>query len=388
MNRLLTGILIAAILLPGPLLAAGPQRLALSDRSLWPYDFSSPDRFDLASRFEIAAFSAALDNYFAENKDLGEALGLSDINESSVRDWTELTRQRLLQNFRHASASCRGDIALLCPTVPIADWTQLARLLPGSTLSPELSDWRDSALRFYADYIYEQLRLAALHPRISSEIAGLDPQEILGYEFPDRHFLLTFDDGPTQAGGNTDKLVHILRSERVSASFFMLGERLQQRLEQQPAAVVSQLYAGMCPASHAFVHKSHAKLADWQDSVARTRELLVQTFPEQTSDALAFRPPYGQRLPEAAALLAPQGQRIVLWNIDSQDWHKKIDAGQTADRVMTLMLLWRRGIILFHDVMPKAQSAIPQLVGMSRSAGVTWMDCHQLTKGSMIAAAR
>lgn len=45
-------------------------------------------------------------------------------------------------------------------------------------------------------------------------------------------------------------------------------------------------------------------------------------------------------------------ERIVLWNIDSQDMSPGLSIQQVADRVTTLMLLWRKGIIRWHDKGP------------------------------------
>jgi len=68
----------------------------------------------------------------------------------------------------------------------------------------------------------------------------------------------------------------------------------------------------------------------------------------------------------------------MLWNIDSQDWSKKVGAEAAAQRVQTLMLLWRRGIILFHDTHAKAAQAVPALLKANQHNGVQWLDCRTL----------
>jgi hypothetical protein len=37
------------------------------------------------------------------------------------------------------------------------------------------------------------------------------------------------------------------------------------------------------------------------------------------------------------------------------------------------MFLWRRGIILFHDIHEKALNAIPEIVGATNGSGVVWI---------------
>ncbi|WP_175748528.1 polysaccharide deacetylase family protein [Burkholderia pyrrocinia] len=89
-----------------------------------------------------------------------------------------------------------------------------------------------------------------------------------------------------------------------------------------------------------------------------------------------FRPPYGQRRADSGAFFDAQGLRVALWNIDSQDWNSKMDADQVKQRVLTLMLLWRRGVILFHDIHAKAWAVVPWLVEQTSGTGLQWVDCH------------
>ena len=60
--------------------------------------------------------------------------------------------------------------------------------------------------------------------------------------------------------------------------------------------------------------------------------------------------------------------------MDSQDWNKDITARQVADRQITLMLLWRKGILLFHDVHYKAQTAVPIIKEYFKKANINWVD--------------
>jgi hypothetical protein len=44
--------------------------------------------------------------------------------------------------------------------------------------------------------------------------------------------------------------------------------------------------------------------------------------------------------------------------------------------VMSLMLLWRHGLILFHDFFPRAQKVVPDLAAWLAHDGIAWADCH------------
>jgi peptidoglycan/xylan/chitin deacetylase (PgdA/CDA1 family) len=231
--------------------------------------------------------------------------------------------------------------------------------------------------RFYALYVKEQLRLAALFPSPTSEILTLGPGEVTGSDWPDRQFLLTFDDGPTPAGKGTDRLVALLNARQAKGVFFVLGDALEARIGKTSAASLQTLYQGQCVGSHGQRHVSHQKLATWKESVEGSRER-ISTLGLAGTRKVLFRPPYGQRTPELTGWLSGQDGEVMLWNIDSQDWNASIAPGPTTDRVVTLMLLWRRGIVLFHDVHDKVHEAVPRLLDFARATGLTWKDCEAL----------
>jgi peptidoglycan/xylan/chitin deacetylase (PgdA/CDA1 family) len=223
---------------------------------------------------------------------------------------------------------------------------------------------------FYEAYFYELMRLAALFPKISSEIERLDGVEILGDEFGDREFLLTFDDGPSAKDGSTDQLIRLLNEHNQSALFFVLGENAAKRQNE-----LQILYNNQYLASHGWQHISHAKTQNAKESILKTHELLS----DLASYTKVFRPPYGQRGTELSAFLKEQNIRLVLWNIDSQDWQKNVSAKAAAERVWTLMLVWRKGVILFHDTHDKAKNALPILFERAKYSSVTFSSPREIS---------
>jgi peptidoglycan/xylan/chitin deacetylase (PgdA/CDA1 family) len=361
------------VLVAGSVMAAGPAQMARSDRSLWPEPLDSPAAFDRASRAEILSFAAAL--AATEGLDataLAAELGIKSAHLESVRQWRASTAQRLAENFRRASEGCHADEWLCDPQMAIEGPRAAAKL--DAALPERLRPWRENARLFHRAYAREQLRLAALFPHPTSEILTVSDAERTGFELPDRRFRLTFDDGPSPRGGTTDALLTLLRESRRRGTFFMLGERLEARQTEEKDEALRVRFEGQCVASHGARHVSHQGLPSWQASVLDTDVRLHATF-----GALyvpLFRPPYGQRKVDSAAFFAEHGLAVALWNIDSQDWSAALDARSVQDRVLSLMLLWRRGVILFHDIHDKAAQALPNLWRATDAAGVVWMDCR------------
>ncbi|WP_167360322.1 polysaccharide deacetylase family protein [Pseudomonas anguilliseptica] len=203
--------------------------------------------------------------------------GVKNPNVGSVQRWLEQSRQRLLENYRAAGATAD-------------DWAALLAAAAQPVSTPGDVRWQVAAERFHATYLYEQVRLAALFPAITSEIDRLDERELTGNELADRQFILSFDDGPS-ANQETEHLQQWLQTEGIGAFFFVLGENLQRRAAEQPLQNLTPLYAGQCLASHGYRHVAHQKLAQWQDSLERTRDLIVQVQPDAPELGLWFRPP-------------------------------------------------------------------------------------------------
>jgi hypothetical protein len=76
----------------------------------------------------------------------------------------------------------------------------------------------------------------------------------------------------------------------------------------------------------------------------------------------------------ASAFFEAQKLQVALWNIDSQDWQHQISSEDIVNRMLGLMLIKRRGVLLFHDVHPKAALALPAIF-QALADSVTWRDC-------------
>jgi len=362
-------------------LGAGPSSVAVPNRALWPDAIDTVDGFDRASRAEILVFSRLLSE--AQSQDAGalkERLHLQEVDLDSIKKISQELWVIMENNYTIASASCR-TLDPFCP-VKIPDLRHDMDSFTKVNWSGRYTPWLNDALAFHRTYLNELLRLAALFPHISSEIDTFNINEVNGRDFLDRHFLLTFDDGPTSGlsntsdnGGNTDLTLEAIRASHINGTFFDLGELFEARIQRTSTSAIQTLYAGMCVGSHGWLHKSHSTWAQWQDSVKNSSKLLHDNLPD--SYVPLFRPPYGQRRADSGDFFMARGLKVFLWNIDSQDWNNKISADDAEQRVMALMLLWRHGIILFHDVHPKARLAVPHLISWTVHNGVVWDDCHQ-----------
>jgi peptidoglycan-N-acetylglucosamine deacetylase len=364
--------------------AADASGATIPHRALWPEPINSPAEFDRASRAEILVFAHEL----AESDALDEAAlkqwpGVDAVDMPSVDRLRHKLWKRLTANYVIASRDCVAGEAFCPGEIDPNDLRQAAEAFSGTRIQPRYRPWFEDAVRFQRSYLDELLRLAAVFPHRNSEVETFNDNELTGWDLHDRQFLLSFDDGPSPGprqeepnAENTDHTLDVLRRNNINAVFFAIGQSFRMRLQDSSDRAMRTLYAGMCVGSHGWVHESHATSPQWQDSVASSAKLLQDNLPD--SYVPAFRPPYGQRVPDSGPYLRSRGLKLILWNIDSHDWDDGLTADDVEARTMSLMLLWRRGFILFHDFFPRAQKVVPRLVSWLAHDGIAWADCHDI----------
>ncbi|MCX2685895.1 polysaccharide deacetylase family protein [Pseudomonas sp. DCB_AW] len=352
---------------------AAPSPQASLDRSLWPEQLDSPALFDVASRAEILSFAQVLhESELLDDGALAARLGLRQINLQKVRLVRARLWQRLWQGYQQAQRSCEQDASFCYPVTSMAELrTQAATF--AADVGTFYTGWVEPSHQFHVRYLDEQLRKAALLPNTSSEVERLSNRERNGDELNDRMFLLTFVGGPGPDGGYTDTLTHYLRRQKLEGTFFVLGNRLQQRRDAATVEALRQVYRGQCVGIQGWEYRSHAQWQGWQDSLRRSQARVQADLPAQYVPL--FRPPYGQRRADGEAFMASQQLQVSLWDIDAQD-EGPLSAEASAQRVLTLMLLWRKGVIQFHDSLPKAQPAVEWLLRNTAQSGIGWEGCQ------------
>lgn len=183
---------------------------------------------------------------------------------------------------------------------------------------------------------------------------------------------LTFDDGPI---ADTQRLLGILASAGVKATFFDVGQMAADR----PDAVRAELAAGHEVGDHSWSHPQLTRLSDAQvgDQVNRTTQELAGI------DGLRptlFRPPYGAVNARVRAVLAGQGDPVILWSVDTLDWlHRNADSvyRRAVDGV-------RPGsIVLMHDIHPTTVDAVPRIIAELSSRGYTFVTVSELFGGKL-----
>jgi peptidoglycan/xylan/chitin deacetylase (PgdA/CDA1 family) len=353
---------------------AAPNDVATLDRSTWPEQLSSPTLFDVASRAEILTFARALlASEALDEAALKQRLGLRMINPESIDRVRQRMWQRLLANYNFAQQSCDQD-ASFCYLVEDMDTLREQAGKFQVAADSYYMRWAEPSRSFHERYLDEQLRKAALFAQTSNEIDRFGDYERNGDELNDRLFLLTFDSAAAASPDNTAWLAEYLRKSNMSGIFFVLGSDIQARLAQHSVADLQALYSRQCVGVQGWEYRSHRHWQDWQYSIERSAELVKGKLPENYVPL--FRPPYGQRRADGEGFFKAQGLQVALWDIDPQDAGGKLKAQESGQRVLTLMLLWRRGVVNFNVKQDAVKTAMPWLVTQTAQSGIGWEDCQ------------
>ncbi|MES2674531.1 MAG: polysaccharide deacetylase family protein [Pseudomonadota bacterium] len=356
--------------------SVGPAVVATADRQLWAEAINTESGFDDASRAAQLIYARNLRAMqLMTDDEIMTSFKIKSVNRLSVDKWITKELSLTFNNYLLAAKKCvKSNWSCLLDVHSLQDF--LAKMDVAVVNAPANHAARKENLEnFTRTYIAEQMRLAALFPKVTSEIATFNDGEWTGAQLADKEFYLTFDDGPTRVSGTTDETLNMLKENKKSAAFFVLGINLKNRIHTTTSNDVKKLYASQCLALHGWEHQSHAKWEQWQESVIDSNKLVAEVAEKNLLPL--FRPPYGQRKADSYSFFQAQHLKVALWNIDSQDWNKKVDANAVANRIVTLMLIKRHGVILFHDIHSKAITALPIVFNQFGNA-VEWGDCQAL----------
>lgn len=160
---------------------------------------------------------------------------------------------------------------------------------------------------------------------------------------------LTFDDGPHPTV--TPQILDILQKYDVQATFFLVGQRVQQH----PEIVQRIVEEGHEIGNHTWSHPNITTLPinGVQQEFIKTNEAIIAATNYAPT---VFRPPYGATSDTLEKLLPIPS---VLWSIDTLDWRHR-DPQQTI--AIVNKHLHNNAIILMHDIHQPTADALETII--------------------------
>ena len=152
-------------------------------------------------------------------------------------------------------------------------------------------------------------------------IQTLFPSLIWRKETKNKEIWLTFDDGPDP--DITPWILAVLKKENVKATFFLVGEQI----EEFPELIGAIIKEGHTIANHTYSHKNGWLTAKekYIADVEKCQELMPKNK--------LFRPPYG-KITKAQIELLKDYYKIILWDVLSWDFQQNTSPKRVQENIL------------------------------------------------------
>lgn len=181
---------------------------------------------------------------------------------------------------------------------------------------------------------------------------------------------LTFDDGPDEV--ITPHILNILRRYHVKASFFCVGNKL----DQHPDIVQRAYQDGHLVLSHSWSHQQFNLMErqEIKSEIQLTEDKIYELIGQRP---VFIRPPFGEIDGRVADIIKSRGGKVILWSIDTLDWSQR-EKGNIVHNVTEHI---RPGdIILMHCNGDKTETvnALPAIITALRQKGYQFVDLGEM----------
>ena len=155
---------------------------------------------------------------------------------------------------------------------------------------------------------------------------------------------LTFDAG--YENGCTEKILDTLKSHRVPAAFFLVGNYVDRNRD----LVRRMVEEGHIVGNHTMHHYDMSKLSD-RDTFAKELTDLETLFQEVTGKALPkyYRPPQGIYSQENLRMAKELGYKTVFWSLAYVDWQNDKQPTREAAFEKLLPRTHNGAVVLLHS---------------------------------------
>jgi len=175
----------------------------------------------------------------------------------------------------------------------------------------------------------------------------------------EKEIVLTFDDGPNPE--ITSGLLKILKNEKVLATFFCVGNQVNE----YPEIIKEIDKNGHLIGNHSYSHHRWFDLFSSKKMIAEIKKTNDTIKKKIGKNPLLFRPPYGVTNPALKKALQEMDMISVGWSLRSFDTFK------SKDKVLQKLKRKTQGgdVVLFHDTDEKNLEIIEEYLSWLKESG-------------------
>ena len=181
---------------------------------------------------------------------------------------------------------------------------------------------------------------------------------------------LTFDDGPDPE--LTGRILDILRSEGVKATFFVVG----QKVAWYPGTIAQIAAEGHEIGHHSFTHSEPRATSTYRFAaeIGETRRALDRCC---TAKPRFLRPAHGKLTPGKLLAAWGNGLGVALWSADPKDFAASSERIKEHFRRSPIQ---SGDVVLLHDTSAETVEALPEIIRSGHDAGLTFVRLEDLVR--------
>lgn len=156
-----------------------------------------------------------------------------------------------------------------------------------------------------------------------------------------KNVYLTFDMG--YEAGYTEKILDILKANKVKACFFITAHYLNT----QPELVQRMINEGHIVGNHTVNHKSLPSISD-EEIKDEIQKLHTAVYEKTGYEMTYLRPPKGEYSERVLALSKKMGYKTVMWSLAYDDWDESKQGREDYGKQKVLDNIHSGAVILLH----------------------------------------
>lgn len=182
----------------------------------------------------------------------------------------------------------------------------------------------------------------------------------------EKKIYLTFDAG--YENGNIEKILDIMKEEKVSGAFFILSNII----DKNPELIMRMADEGHLVCNHTYNHKNLTKLTD--SEILANLSRLENKYKEVTGHDMEkiFRFPEGRYSIRTLKLLNDNGYKTVFWSMAYDDWDNSRQMNPEIAKAKLLSTTHEGAILLLHPTSSTNAAILGDLIREWKSLGYSF----------------
>lgn len=195
-----------------------------------------------------------------------------------------------------------------------------------------------------------------------------------GDDCDDKVVYLTFDAG--YENGNVEKILDAMKEEKVSGTFFVLGNLIQKNGD----LIKRMVNEGHTVANHTYSHKNMTKVQSFEEFSAELQKL-DDAYKELMGNEIPkyYRPPEGTFDETTMQYAQRAGYKTIFWSFAYADWDNNKQMSTESAKEKILNNIHNGAVILLHPTSATNAAIMGDIIRELKSQGYRFGTMEELT---------